>query len=243
MEASLKVPDSFYRQEIKIVGVTKSNPDGRNRQDILRKCKAGESVFLKREPENSYDKWAIAVFKKNGEQLGYLPGGDRYTASLIDMGYNMDVKILRIIGGRTFFERLLGQEGKNYGCVLNVVKGEPNWGILRPLVDENSEIDSLEKNTRKLKRKSLKESNYKEIIERIIKLDGKGLHARACRTARIPVKDYSQFLEEEGRLEESLGLIDWYLSYDDYYGSLSAHLKDIEARKKRISKKLKIQEE
>lgn len=35
MEIRLEAPESFYREEVKVVGVTHNNADGKNRQDIL----------------------------------------------------------------------------------------------------------------------------------------------------------------------------------------------------------------
>ena len=45
----------------KVVGVTFQNPDDTNRQEIISKCKVGEYVLLKRDYDNSYDQYAIAV--------------------------------------------------------------------------------------------------------------------------------------------------------------------------------------
>jgi hypothetical protein len=55
-----------------VTGPTKKNPDGINRQKIIRKCKSGEEVMLVREPDNPYDGDAIAVFRESGEQIGYI---------------------------------------------------------------------------------------------------------------------------------------------------------------------------
>ncbi len=56
----------------KAVGVTKSNPDGSSRQDIIARCKIGEVLELIHQPNNRYDPNAIAVHRrKTGEQIGF----------------------------------------------------------------------------------------------------------------------------------------------------------------------------
>jgi hypothetical protein len=67
----------------KIRGVTRSNPDGVNRQSIIRRwCRSGDALYLIREPKNPFDPNAIQVRRiigcdppqnyRLGEQLGYL---------------------------------------------------------------------------------------------------------------------------------------------------------------------------
>lgn len=51
----------------KVAGVTFDN-----RQAILAKLVYGETIQLRREPENPYDRNAIRVERLNGEQIGYL---------------------------------------------------------------------------------------------------------------------------------------------------------------------------
>lgn len=48
------------------------NPDGSDRQEIIRRCKVGERLNLVREPSNRHDRNAIALRRQNGEQLGYI---------------------------------------------------------------------------------------------------------------------------------------------------------------------------
>lgn len=46
----------------KIRGVTKENPDGANRQQIIEQyCRRGDALFLVREPNNPFDPNAIQV--------------------------------------------------------------------------------------------------------------------------------------------------------------------------------------
>lgn len=54
-------------QLIPIVGITISN-----RLKVIEKLKEGDELFLKREFENQYDKYAIKVVSKNREEVGYI---------------------------------------------------------------------------------------------------------------------------------------------------------------------------
>jgi hypothetical protein len=61
-----------WRFHTKIAGVSHRNRNGTSRQKIIARCKVGEPVLFVPEPSNPYDPNAIALFRQNGEQLGYL---------------------------------------------------------------------------------------------------------------------------------------------------------------------------
>lgn len=52
----------------KIVGVSFDD-----RQEVLKRMKVGDVVYMTKEPDNAYDANAIAVLNENGERLGYVP--------------------------------------------------------------------------------------------------------------------------------------------------------------------------
>jgi len=69
-------------------------------QDAIRPCRQGDRVILKREPENPHDENAVAVFRENGEQIGYLSRDHaEWVARVIDEGKEVEAKIKRILGG------------------------------------------------------------------------------------------------------------------------------------------------
>ena len=87
----------------KVAGVTF---DGR--QELLQLISsfnpANVSISLKREPNNSYDKNAVAVWVsvtgKLNCKIGYLPKTVAYViAPLLDKGNELDSKALNIVGG------------------------------------------------------------------------------------------------------------------------------------------------
>jgi hypothetical protein len=51
---------------ISVVGESFDNADGSSRQDILRRCRAGDPVTLEREPDNPYDPNAVKVVTRHG---------------------------------------------------------------------------------------------------------------------------------------------------------------------------------
>jgi hypothetical protein len=96
----------------KIRGVTKTNPDGANRQGIIRKwCRSGDALYLVREPNNPVDSNAIQVRRivcadltdrnvKLGEQLGYLSRelAEEIAPSMDEQGFVLMAKILNVTG-------------------------------------------------------------------------------------------------------------------------------------------------
>ena len=63
-----------YRGEwfdAKAAGLTFPNPDGSNRQEIARSLDEGDELQLSPEPENPYDRNAIALLAPDGRQVGY----------------------------------------------------------------------------------------------------------------------------------------------------------------------------
>jgi hypothetical protein len=96
------VSRTFYS---KIAGISNKNDDGSDRQEIVKDCIPGEILRLVRESDNPFDSGAIAVYRANGKQLGYLPahvsrGGDRSgLAADMDSGTKYLCKIEAITGG------------------------------------------------------------------------------------------------------------------------------------------------
>ena len=112
--------DMMQRYKTRIAGVTYSNEDGADRQDLIVQCKPGDEVVLVREPDNPHDSAAIAVYWK-GHQIGYVPTGDRRLALHMDAGYGVFARIVGIHGGPTWLDRILGRT-RSYGCVVEIAK-------------------------------------------------------------------------------------------------------------------------
>ena len=90
----------------KVAGVTFSNADGIDRQDLIEELAEGVqrvgtvSLALKREPGNPYDTCAVAVFDPHGRQIGYLSSKVAETiAPLMDGGMRIQAEVTSITGG------------------------------------------------------------------------------------------------------------------------------------------------
>lgn len=93
----------------KVVGVTFSNSDGTSRQEIVRKCKAGDELIFKPTPSTEYPD-AIGVFNSKGQQLGNV------SAELAEeLKYKYPTNPMRV-----YVESVTGGEGKNYGCNIRL---------------------------------------------------------------------------------------------------------------------------
>jgi hypothetical protein len=84
----------------KVVGVTRQNHDGSDRQEIARHCRAGERLALRREPDNAQDANAVAVFRENGDQVGYLSAAvAEQLAPLLDADAPVTAEVSEVTGG------------------------------------------------------------------------------------------------------------------------------------------------
>jgi len=55
-----------------VVGANHANKKGPTRRFAISLCRPGDPVVLKPEPKNAKDERAIAVFSREGVQMGYL---------------------------------------------------------------------------------------------------------------------------------------------------------------------------
>jgi hypothetical protein len=229
-----------FEQDFKtrVAGVTHPNVDGTDRQSLLKKCRSGEEIELRREPNNPHDKFAIAVVNVRGEILGYMPAGDRTLARHIDGGGQIRASIVAITGGRNLLQKLLGLHGKCYGCVVRIVKGDFDWKAVGPWMDANREIDKLTKAARLSESDSPERSilQYRDVIAKIIALDSNGLKASAWRTTRYPIDRLSLVLDRQDRKAEALAEIQHWLHYADPVGISNAERESITKREARLAR-------
>lgn len=83
-----------------------------NGQLLLQKLEKNEKIFPEREPDNKFDKNAVALFNKEGNKLGYVPATTAVDlSSCIDQGNKIEIKVSEITEGNN---------GKNIGCNIHV---------------------------------------------------------------------------------------------------------------------------
>jgi hypothetical protein len=239
MEVSVKITGYEQTFRTTIAGVTKQNPDGTDRQALVKTLRRGEAVRLVREPNNPYDKYAVAIFRTSGEQLGYIPAGNRRLADHIDMGGHVSARIVRIVGGSGLLGVFFKAFRKHYGCVIEISKGGFNSEVL-PYTGESRKIEDVIKTAQALEAKDPAKaiSMYREAIGQIVEFDEAGPVKAAWRRARYPVNRLSLLLEKCGELQSAQEVILQYERFNDVFGLTSAEKKSVDARKQRLARKL-----
>ena len=239
MEISVEI--RHYEQTFRttIAGVTKQNADGTDRQALIKTLRRGETLNLVREPNNPYDKCAIAVFRTSGKQLGYIPAGDRRLADHIDMGGRVSARVVKIRGGPGILGLFFIAFRKPYGCVIEISKGSFSSEVL-PYTAESRKIEELIESARTLEAKDPAKaiSMYREAVAQIIAFDKAGSVKAAWRRARYPVNRLSLLLEKRGELQKAQEVILQYEQFNDAFGLTSAEKKSVDARKQRLARKL-----
>lgn len=82
--------------KLKAVGVTFSNDDGTNRQNIISNMSENSPVYLKREPHNKFDTNAIMVCTADG-QVGYISKDyAKIMAPMMDAGTQFTAKVSEV---------------------------------------------------------------------------------------------------------------------------------------------------
>jgi len=240
MEISVETRGYEQTFHTRIAGVTKQNADGTDRQALVKTLRRGETLNLVREPNNPYDKYAIAVFRSSGVQLGYIPAGDRRLADHMDMGGRVSAKVVKISGGPGILGLFFRAFRKPYGCVVEILKGGFNWQEVSPYTAESRKIEDLIKTAQTLEAKDSARaiSMYREVIVQIIEFDKAGSVKAAWRRARYPVNRLSLLLEKCGELQSAQEVILQYEQFNDVFGLTSADKTSVDARKQRLARKL-----
>lgn len=82
--------------DLRVAGVSFANKDGRKRQDIIKAMTEQSTVMLVREPQNEYDKNAIAIMTIDG-QVGYIDKNNAMVmAQMMDAGEHFEAKVLEV---------------------------------------------------------------------------------------------------------------------------------------------------
>ena len=209
----------------KIVGVTFNNKDGTNRQELLKKCRIHQKVFLERDYNNEHDLYAIKVFNVSHKQLGYIPSDSRL-ASHMDCGGIVSAEIVKITGRpyRSIIDRLFGlkKEKKNLGCIIEITKNFANKD--QKAIEEEEEIERInlkiidlireaESNEKENPKTSI--SLYETAVEKIKQLDDYSYEGRASRLREIPINRLTLLLERQKKYDLAVKYLHWYESYRD----------------------------
>jgi hypothetical protein len=245
MEISVEIQRFEQKFKTKIRGVTYKNTDGTDRQELVKMLAQGEILRLVREPENPYDKWAIAVYNSEGKQLGYLPKGDLRLASHIDTGGIVSAKVLEITGGPGILGMFFKSFRKPYDCLIEITKGDFNWKEVTPFMDKDREIDKIVDLAKKHEKDNSLEAIelYRKSIKEIHELDSLSPIAKAWRTTRYPINRLSLLLEKSKQYHDAYNEILKYEKHNDCtYGISDSDKESIRKRKIRLENKLNIKQ-
>lgn len=226
----------------KIAGVIYNNRNGTSRQEILRKCSVGESLVLQRDYGNDFDEHAIAVLRKTGEQIGFVP---RYVAfrhpAMNDLSPHMDqdgdatAKIVGIISGECEIEiEVIGSTGE------------------KPYQLKETEAIELRDKAKTLERSDPKEAIrlYRKSLATMLEVDTRirethyfkkqiaelGYDLGTWRRASLPIERITALLEKGKNYSECLAEIDDYENIEDRKGLSQNDLRKIRERKRRVTR-------
>ena len=90
----------------KIAGVTFDN-----RQKYLSELRIGEEIILIREPNNHYDKNAVAVYNLDKKQLGYIPK---------NLAFEISNKLENKCNYKCIVKHVAGGNNYNYGAAIEI---------------------------------------------------------------------------------------------------------------------------
>lgn len=92
--------DRIQHAFAKVAGVTFQNEDGTERQEVLKRCKPLEKLYLQHDEDNAYSVFATKVLRANSDQIGYVPEylAERVVDKYQD-GYRVIGVLLEITGG------------------------------------------------------------------------------------------------------------------------------------------------
>ena len=235
----LTSPKQIFKS--KIVGVTFKNEDGSNRQEIIEKTRINNKIYLTRDYENEFDKFAIKVLNDKKEQIGFLPSDNRMS-NYLDSGNETNCFLFKKYGGKTFFDKILSRKGKPLSCIIEISKegmSEENSKKYTEFQEFDTEIKERLGVIYQEENENLEYSieNYKDIIELIKESDKKGYFEKANRYVKIPIDRLSLLLDKAKNYDLAIEYIKWYRNYDDFRGITKSETESIEKRYERIIRK------
>ena len=93
-------PPETQTLKTKVFGVTHTNPDGTDRQHLIRQCRVFNGLSLRHDPENEHDDCAIEVHRLGVGQIGFI--GRHRNAEIVEFlegGGQPYARITDITGG------------------------------------------------------------------------------------------------------------------------------------------------
>ena len=118
------------RKVFDLVGEAGIDSDGRRRQDELLQAEPGETVELRRLPDDGEDPNAILVLSERGVPIGHVePKGAAILAPIIDSGRRFEAKLHCLRGGLPAYP--------NYGARISIAWD--GWRGIAPILLDDAQ--------------------------------------------------------------------------------------------------------
>ncbi len=161
-------------------------------------------------------------------------------ANHLDGGGGAITTVIAVTGGSGLLGRLFARYRKPYGCLVEIVKTDPDWKAIKPYTDRDRDIERALQAAHALEEQSPHQAieAYRQAVRDIEALDAQGSTAAAWRRVRYPVNRLSLLLDKSKHYAAALDVIQAYESYKDIRGISPSDQKSIASRKERLLKKL-----
>jgi len=220
---------------VRLRGGSYENIDGTRRQDLITKCKKGDPLILKPEPENPHDRHAVAVLNSENQQLGYLPS-DARDSSCILRGEEVTAIVLKRIGGPNLWHKIVGKE-RHYGLLLQITKGEIDWNTHNKHRAKAQIVDNLIKTALSFEKSGSSQdeaiNHYNAALKAVLELNQSDPTAAAHRYEQAPINRLTILLVKQKRFSEAKQAYEDWSSIADPIGITKP---DQEALRKRMIK-------
>ena len=231
------MPDTFF---VHVHGVSFQNNDKSSRQELVARCRSGDNLVLRAEPQNPYDRHAVAVLNSSMQQLGYLPSDARDSSALL-RAEPITARVEKVIGGPSMWNRLFGGQQKSYGLIVRLTKGEPDWKQSNVHRQKAELVDRAVDKGQALEQQGRIDeaiAQYSEALQAILALNNADLVAAAHRYRSAPINRLSLLLEKSKRYEEALSTIIRWRTVRDPIGLPKGEAEAVSKRKARLQKAL-----
>jgi hypothetical protein len=190
---------------VHLQGGSYQNTNGASRQIYLAQCRRGEELVLRGEPENPHDRHAVAVFDRQGRQLGYLPSDARDSSAVL-RGEGVSANVERVIGGPRWWHSLLGVK-RHYGLLIRIKKAAIDWKLFNAQRSLAERVDTLVKESIVTEKSGLARNEvilrYESALHAVVELNRSNPSAAAYRYECAPINRLTMLLIKDGRADEA----------------------------------------
>lgn len=216
-------------------GATYPNTDGTDRQRLIARCRVGDSLTLRAEPDNPHDRYAVAVLNGQGHQFGYLPSDARDASSIL-RGESISATVFRRLGGPRWWHSLFGIK-RNYGLLIQLTNAPVDWKAHNQHRAKAEVVDAMVKEAKSFEKSGAEAgevvARYQAAIASVIDLNAKNPVAASHRFEQAPINRITMLLIKQKRHLDARAIYEEWSAVTDPVGLTKA---DREALAKRMTK-------